>query len=712
MRALLFALLFAAAGALEAQPRSTVLQVPTDPTGLACTPGVSPALILATNGAVYFCDVNQTPDSYVPGATGGGSSPGNPGATIGLTPVNGVAATFLRSDGAPALSQSITPVWTGQHQFATTTTVFGTGSSGDVILSFSEGPGTDPRIAWDDTPDNRFEFDFNSTITGGVSPDDVTVSATGLHLVDREGIVTTALTTFPGGQSGGSCAQTGKLRHYIYQPTDPTNFTGSCAGNDTEFIWCGPFYNSTDCGSVSNENPLDYSFGMQFTGGWTETTGQRDGEWFINHRTIGGTFWHPFVLNLLAAQSESPVMTFEFWDSPTTRAFSCSTTSCTVQGAPLARGDLEVVGGGLNGRLYLGGSSGGELSFEGDSSPDSDATILKARPSTTDRSIFLADKPGDLRPSEALEVFLDTSTFTDSSASQNRTFLEYKPVLATTNTGAATSIYSGANLGFVFSSTTTDAQAGTLYGAIAGPAFSGSTNGRDLTGLVGFSARPSFTQSGTGATMGEVTGVEVAPTVTGAGTGNAYYGVKINGVTASGGWAPYISAGIYIANQGGIGSAVDGYDGAIVVEPQGGASAVVGNIYMRGDDHQDGHIVLGANAATGGHLWQNGTSGLRVSSGTPSSVTAGNSLLRHCAAPSIDFASVGATSSLTATGTVTGAAADMACACSPRAAFNDDLIFAGCRGSASNTVELRVYNPTGAGIDPGAVTVDVCCFPS
>lgn len=41
----------------------------------------------------------------------------NPTATIGLTAVNGSAATFMRSDAAPALSQSIAPTWTGLHTF-------------------------------------------------------------------------------------------------------------------------------------------------------------------------------------------------------------------------------------------------------------------------------------------------------------------------------------------------------------------------------------------------------------------------------------------------------------------------------------------------------------------------------------------------------------------------------------------------------------------
>lgn len=50
------------------------------------------------------------------GADGSGS-PANPSATIGLSAVNGVATTYIRSDGAPALDQSIAPTWTGTHKF-------------------------------------------------------------------------------------------------------------------------------------------------------------------------------------------------------------------------------------------------------------------------------------------------------------------------------------------------------------------------------------------------------------------------------------------------------------------------------------------------------------------------------------------------------------------------------------------------------------------
>ncbi len=48
----------------------------------------------------------------------GGSSGANPSASVGLSAVNGVATTFLRSDGAPALDQGIVPTWTGAHAFS------------------------------------------------------------------------------------------------------------------------------------------------------------------------------------------------------------------------------------------------------------------------------------------------------------------------------------------------------------------------------------------------------------------------------------------------------------------------------------------------------------------------------------------------------------------------------------------------------------------
>lgn len=70
------------------------------------TPGTS-GHVLTSNGA-------GADPSY---QAGGGASFANPTAPIGLSAVNGVATTAMRSDAAPALSQSIAPTWTGLHQW-------------------------------------------------------------------------------------------------------------------------------------------------------------------------------------------------------------------------------------------------------------------------------------------------------------------------------------------------------------------------------------------------------------------------------------------------------------------------------------------------------------------------------------------------------------------------------------------------------------------
>jgi hypothetical protein len=42
--------------------------------------------------------------------------------------------------------------------------------------------------------------------------------------------------------------------------------------------------------------------------------------------------------------------------------------------------------------------------------------------------------------------------------------------------------------------------------------------------------------------------------------------------------------------------------------------------------------------------------------------------------------------------------------------LNDDLIFAGARVTADDTVTLYIYNPTGGGIDDGALTWNYLWF--
>jgi len=67
--------------------------------------------------------LNVAGNLYVNGSAVGASSGANPTGTVGLSAVNGSATTFLRSDGAPALSVAITPTWTGAHTFTPSTAV-------------------------------------------------------------------------------------------------------------------------------------------------------------------------------------------------------------------------------------------------------------------------------------------------------------------------------------------------------------------------------------------------------------------------------------------------------------------------------------------------------------------------------------------------------------------------------------------------------------
>lgn len=71
------------------------------------------------------------------------STGANPTATIGLTATNGTANTFLRSDGAPALSQSIKPTWTGLHTWnaGNGNLVTGSGAAGVASLFQETGGG-------------------------------------------------------------------------------------------------------------------------------------------------------------------------------------------------------------------------------------------------------------------------------------------------------------------------------------------------------------------------------------------------------------------------------------------------------------------------------------------------------------------------------------------------------------------------------------------
>ena len=72
----------------------------------------------ATGDVLYYWGGNNPPSALACNTAIYLRTAANPSASLGLSAVNGTATTWMRSDAAPALSQSITPTWTSLHTFS------------------------------------------------------------------------------------------------------------------------------------------------------------------------------------------------------------------------------------------------------------------------------------------------------------------------------------------------------------------------------------------------------------------------------------------------------------------------------------------------------------------------------------------------------------------------------------------------------------------
>lgn len=83
----------------------------------AFNPAVAPIALGAAGTVLTGNGVTTAPTFQ---AAAAGASGANPTASVGLVAVNGVLTTFLRSDGAPPLDQTISPTMTGVWTFSST----------------------------------------------------------------------------------------------------------------------------------------------------------------------------------------------------------------------------------------------------------------------------------------------------------------------------------------------------------------------------------------------------------------------------------------------------------------------------------------------------------------------------------------------------------------------------------------------------------------
>lgn len=93
--------------------------------------GAAGRLGVGSHGQVLTVGSGGIVDWETPSA---GVSAANPTGTVGLSAVNGVLSTYMRSDAAPPLSQAIVPTWTGAHVFEANLTAGKVGGSTGAVL--------------------------------------------------------------------------------------------------------------------------------------------------------------------------------------------------------------------------------------------------------------------------------------------------------------------------------------------------------------------------------------------------------------------------------------------------------------------------------------------------------------------------------------------------------------------------------------------------
>lgn len=255
-----------------------------------------------TNFASLFASVATIPTSA------------NPTGTVGLSTVNGVAATFLRSDGAPPLSQAIVPTWSGLHTF-----------TGGVVIGSPTG-GSKGANTLNSPLANTY---LDGTLFQGIAP-----TWTGLHTFTGHAIEVGAPTSGDTG-SGTINVATG------YDINGVSQFqTGSFTGTFTGFTAssCSP---NTNCTGTVNWTQVGSLVTLVFT---TANTGTSNATSF----TMTGL---PTALQPTRAQQIS--MPFDMCEDNTAVAACLATMTASS-------GTITFAKNGLSGGWTSSGTKGME----------------------------------------------------------------------------------------------------------------------------------------------------------------------------------------------------------------------------------------------------------------------------------------------------------------------------------------------------------------
>lgn len=176
-----------------------------------------------------------------------GGAAANPTAAVGLTAINGVASTYMRSDAAPALNMAITPTWTAAHKFGAAAAL----SSNYNVLSSRVNTGSS----------NLHGFAENSTYNLGASglgvcAYDALSTFTGTQTYDHA-------VSFQSRPTYGSSGTITNLYGSWDQPTVNTGTVTNRYGHDVEdAIGTGVVTNNYGyyCAALTKGATLNYAF--------------------------------------------------------------------------------------------------------------------------------------------------------------------------------------------------------------------------------------------------------------------------------------------------------------------------------------------------------------------------------------------------------------------------------------------------------------------
>jgi hypothetical protein len=120
---------------------ANTITFPAGTTNFSATGGASQVVEQTSAGGAFTVARLSCGDlsNAASGCSGTLPTSASPSATIGLSTVNGTASTYMTSDSAPALSQAISPTWTGAHTFAPTPVVAPSAVAEQFVPSVSAG---------------------------------------------------------------------------------------------------------------------------------------------------------------------------------------------------------------------------------------------------------------------------------------------------------------------------------------------------------------------------------------------------------------------------------------------------------------------------------------------------------------------------------------------------------------------------------------------